>query len=532
MKYLCYAMVGIFFVATLAGILISDRTVIVFSILGALYFLLCGKAWEKHKKMKRTQKPETIKEAMGKAQTKTTEKSSTKRSNIKNIEIRDEWISADVGKTGDLSCDIVCRSENGKYHFGSGTYCATEDSDDIDCIFLFTDEEMLYRKEFEEGIEAAMLLDDGTVLLLDDEQNLRVYDITGKQIVKNETGISADVVDMNEERIIVYGTDDNGDQYLESYICAEHSLIKNKIPDIEFIDKEGEEDIISGDEAEIEITATDIIVTYPNYKRIFFFSDGRPNKEKTLETKIIIAEGCEISRVNLNGYISPSGNYMNYGIFEVSGIKPTTGRKNKRTYEAKDEAGALRAAAEDGLQDAEVVRALEEEPPTERQKECLEGLGVTIPQGACKYDVSAMIGRILDSQDIVEEIAVSKTEEKQYVKPLESPSEELAIYADKMGLKFSKYISAGNLHGSIALRLEDRDKAAYFAYCVLCAHSGSEIGNLLESPNKEQIFEFADKTATDEALMRSINGREPQDYLLPHKGSAAYKAVAKFFNLQ
>lgn len=252
---------------------------------------------------------------------------------------------------------------------------------------------------------------------------------------------------------------------------------------------------------------------------------------KWIDVETFIAKGYEVSKVNLNGYVSPSGNYMNYAIFEVVGIKPTTGRKNKRTYEAKDEAGALRAAAEDGLQDAEVVRALEEEPPTERQKECLEGLGVTIPQGACKYDVSAMIGRILDSQDIVEEIEISKTEEKQYVKPLESPSEELAIYADKMGLKFSKYISAGNLHGSIVLHLGDRDKAAYFAYCILCANSSSELGNLLEMQNKEELYEFADKAVADEALMRSINGREPQDYLLPHKGSVAYKAVAKFFNL-
>ena len=186
-----------------------------------------------------------------------------------------------VGKTGDLDCNIVCRSENRKYYFGEGTYYATENSEGTDSVFLFTDEEMIYRKKFEVGIEVAMLLDDGTTFLLDDEQNLRVYDITGKQIKKNETGISADVVDMNKERIIVYGTDDNGEQYLESYICAEHSLTKNKIPDIEFIDDEGEENIIYGEEAAVEITATGIIVTYPNQKHIFFSPDGRLNEEKT-----------------------------------------------------------------------------------------------------------------------------------------------------------------------------------------------------------------------------------------------------------
>ena len=120
MKYLCYAMVGICIVLVLLGILIPDRAMVIFFAIGMAYFFYCGKTWDKRKQMRKAQKPETIEEAMGKVQTKTTEKSRAKRSNVKNIEIRGEWISADVGKTGDLSCDIVCRSENGKYQFGKG----------------------------------------------------------------------------------------------------------------------------------------------------------------------------------------------------------------------------------------------------------------------------------------------------------------------------------------------------------------------------------------------------------------------------
>ena len=37
----------------------------------------------------------------------------------------------------------------------------------------------------------------------------------------------------------------------------------------------------------------------------------------------------------LDGYISPSGGFVNYGRFQVIGKNPATNRKNKRVYEVR-----------------------------------------------------------------------------------------------------------------------------------------------------------------------------------------------------
>ena len=42
----------------------------------------------------------------------------------------------------------------------------------------------------------------------------------------------------------------------------------------------------------------------------------------------------------LDGYISPSGGFVNYARFQVIGINPSTKRKNKRIYEVRFEEDA------------------------------------------------------------------------------------------------------------------------------------------------------------------------------------------------
>lgn len=244
-----------------------------------------------------------------------------------------------------------------------------------------------------------------------------------------------------------------------------------------------------------------------------------------------LAEGCEISMLNLCGYVSPSGSYMNYAVFEVVGTNPETGRKNTRRYEAATEQQAIKTAEKDGLQNPEIKRAIPDAEPTENQVSYLESWNVSVPEGACKYDVSAILSRLEDSDDIVKEVRVSKDREKRYVRPVAGPSEEFAMFAHQIGVLFSKFIGAGALHASVVHFLKDRDKAAFFAYCVLCSHNGVEIGNMLEASGREKLYAFADVAAGSEPLMRSINSRDPEDYLHPHKGSAAYKAVAEYFGL-
>lgn len=220
------------------------------------------------------------------------------------------------------------------------------------------------------------------------------------------------------------------------------------------------------------------------------------------------------SMVSLGGYVCPSGGYLNWATYEVAGINPETKRKEKRSYSAQDEAEALELAEKYGLQDPVINAALPHGKPSEWQIE--RTAGWKMPADVCKWDVYA----ILDRQG---------TEGAEDFE--ESPTEEFAMFAHKMGVSFSRFIGAKALHEHVVNRLQFPDKAAFFAYCVLCSHKGAAVGDMLKAPNLEQLYAFGDMVRDNPALIRSINGRDPADYLKPNKGTAAYKAVAEYFNL-
>lgn len=122
----------------------------------------------------------------------------------------------------------------------------------------------------------------------------------------------------------------------------------------------------------------------------------------------------------IGGYVSPSGGYINYARFQVVGIKPSTKRRNTRIYEAFREEDALNQARAEGLVEPFEVKVLPVEPPSDRQLSYARSLGATIPEGACKQDVSAIIDRIVDEEE----------------EPVE---EQFAKAANDCGVKFSRY---------------------------------------------------------------------------------------------
>lgn len=121
-----------------------------------------------------------------------------------------------------------------------------------------------------------------------------------------------------------------------------------------------------------------------------------------------------------SGYVSPSGGYVNYGRFQVTGINPATKRKNKRTYEEFKESYASQRAKIDGLEEPFEIITLPSIPPSERQIAYAHDLGISIPDGACMADVSALISRVTDDD--------------------EAPAPEgIAEQAHIYGVKFSRY---------------------------------------------------------------------------------------------
>lgn len=150
--------------------------------------------------------------------------------------------------------------------------------------------------------------------------------------------------------------------------------------------------------------------------------------------------------------------------------------------------------------------------PTERQLAYLKDLGVFIPDGITKDDASCMISRATGEDD------------------LESPGPELVALAVGLGVRFSAFIGAAGLLRQIVGQTGERDRAALFGYAVRQSLQGSGLGNMLEDPAVGSFYDFADQVAADPALLRSPNGREPADYIHPHKGTAIYKAAAALFS--
>lgn len=127
-----------------------------------------------------------------------------------------------------------------------------------------------------------------------------------------------------------------------------------------------------------------------------------------------------------DGYVSPSGGFVNYARFQVVGVNPATKRKNKRVYEVRSKEIACQCAEKDGLTAPFEVSVLPSTPPSDRQLSYAKSLGANIPDGACAFDVSAIISRINDND--------------------EAPvSENLARQAHKFGVNFSRY------HGKVAI---------------------------------------------------------------------------------
>ena len=72
----------------------------------------------------------------------------------------------------------------------------------------------------------------------------------------------------------------------------------------------------------------------------------------------------------------PLRGYTNFGRFEVHGVNPETGRKNKKIIEALNQSEAIQAAVRLGLQPPISVREISCRMATERQYKYMDSLDI------------------------------------------------------------------------------------------------------------------------------------------------------------
>lgn len=102
---------------------------------------------------------------------------------------------------------------------------------------------------------------------------------------------------------------------------------------------------------------------------------------------------------SIDGYVSPSGGYINYAVYQVIGKNPQTNRMNKKKYDAFSENEAITNALNDGLVQPFEVSVIPARIPTERQIAYANDLSIELPENVCFDDVSALISRVYNDDE-------------------------------------------------------------------------------------------------------------------------------------
>ena len=248
---------------------------------------------------------------------------------------------------------------------------------------------------------------------------------------------------------------------------------------------------------------------------LFSFLKKKPEKlpvsvnveAKTSEVEVRQRTPGELPLAYVGEYESPSGGFVNYGRFRVVGVNRETGRKNTRKYEAQSEKEARALAAADGLADPMEISAEQMDVPSERQVAYALDLEATLPEGACKEDVSAIISRITDEDE-------------------DAPDPGLSLWAHESGVRFSRFIGARALLGCMMFQMADVEKATLYAYAVYLQENGGRFSDPRKLHAFPVLLRCAEQVAGDPGLMKSLGDRDSSDLFGPNRGTKIYKATA------
>lgn len=221
----------------------------------------------------------------------------------------------------------------------------------------------------------------------------------------------------------------------------------------------------------------------------------------------------ELPMADVGGYVSPSGGFVNYGRFRVSGTNTSTGRKNTKRYEAQDEAAARAAAIADGLSDPLEVSVEPSAEPSDRQVDYALELEAMLPAGACKEDVSAIISRITDGDEA-------------------APDPGLSRWAHDCGVKFSRFVGRDAFFGYLFQQMHGADRGVLYAYAVFLQENGGAFSDPRRLPVYGALRRCGEAIAADPSLVKSLDGRDVDDLRSPNRGTKIYKATADFLKQQ
>lgn len=210
----------------------------------------------------------------------------------------------------------------------------------------------------------------------------------------------------------------------------------------------------------------------------------------------------------------PASGYSN-GVFryDVRGVNPETGRKNKRTVSACGEEDAVAAAHEIGLLDPVEVLALDMSaqnihPVSDGQKELAAEYQIAFAPDFDENDARSILYRY--EQNDPSGIPVG-----------------LLQFAVRKRLRVSLLASPDDLLFTFFQKLQRRDILALYYASVRLRESGVSLADIAHDPVDADCYSFA--AASDAAEW--VGELSSRDFLNPVKGTPPYRAASSFLRI-
>jgi hypothetical protein len=183
--------------------------------------------------------------------------------------------------------------------------------------------------------------------------------------------------------------------------------------------------------------------------------------------------------------------------YEVVGKGRDTGRRRRRHYLVNTEVEARALAEADGTI-VESISELAADPPTERQLEFANKLGIVVPHNASKEELSDLIDVKL-----------------QRDKP---PSPVYRAFAERHGVRLTQYTGKkalfDRLFGRLVMPGREEDLLAWFVFRVYRTLAEGRPDAAITSPDDPAIRAIATDLATDPQVVGSVRRYEEGQRLI------------------
>ncbi len=170
--------------------------------------------------------------------------------------------------------------------------------------------------------------------------------------------------------------------------------------------------------------------------------------------------------------------------FKIRALFTETKKKRTVMQEAKSVEELIQILTAKGYVAPFEIEELEPEPPTERQLSYAKDLGIQIPIGISRFQLSILIDRKVNNDS--------------------EPNPELVTYAEVMGIDFPDFVGKKALYDLIFANLGLRDKLAFFVFAVYRYLSEDRRSNLQIHPNREKIYDYVDTILLEDKIVKSI----------------------------